>query len=929
MVYWFLSSFVSASLQTLIEKLADLGIRGYDSISGANDKLEKLERTLQTVHSLIHDSESNQRNNTAWRAIVRDLEQLSYEADDLIDEVSIQISNLDGGSSYYKEKVFNLLLSLYKSTSAPNMTYIQLKFDRLLREMDSLCLRELVQQKQLSITESDQLMHSSLSDKSSPVFGMDHDINEAFKLLIPVEDFHKGSDVSVVAIVGMVGVGKTTLAQIVYNDDDNKAKDSFELKMWVSVTGDFDLVRVTRDIVEAAGEVVELRNIDRLQIELKSLIEGKKFLLVLDDLWNEKPNEWDLLLKPLRYGAQGSQIIVTTRSRVVSSMVSTSGTVNLKCLSDQDCWSLLEHEVLGDIGDKLVPKMEEIAKKCKGLPLAAKSIGRLLHSRFDEDQWNAILGSNIWDLDEVKNVIFPALRPSYHHLPSHLNHCFAFLSMFPPGYELEKEKIVQMWMGEGYIRHDGRRKIQEIGCNYFDQLLQVSFLQQEGDKYKMHDAVLELARSISGGTFFRMEERDDLQTSRLNRHTRHSSLICDNIEMKASVTLYKCKGLRTFLLPRKYGNSIKEAPSALFKTFGRLRVLDLSFTQIEDLDDSIGNLKHLRFLDLSKTLLKWLPDTTQELSSLQTLRLKNCSKLVGLLNNIEKLTNLQHLELERNDRLHFMPSGIGRLTGLQTLTDFIVSVENGRINELKYLNNIKGSLCIKQVEKVNNSKEAEEAQLVNKKHLKRLELQWISLTTASEGEDILNNLKPHESLEELVLRKYAGTSFPGWVSSTSLSKLTSICLRDCQNCVLLPSFGEFPKLKSLVIIGMPKLLNLDAAFCTSGRGTVFPLLEILEFRQMPMLTSWSELVNINMECLRELTIAECPQLTELPSFCQGGSLLKLEFATCPLICSMPNGGLSGSVECLIIIDCPKLKEQCEEGSEGWILVKDIPNRVII
>ncbi|PIA60071.1 hypothetical protein AQUCO_00400743v1 [Aquilegia coerulea] len=880
MVYWFLSSFVSASLQVLIEKLANLGISVYESVSNVEDKLKKLERTLFKVQALIQYAEDKQISQLAWQVWLRDLEQVAYDADDLIDEVVIKVSKLESENHNYKEQT------------------------------------------------------SSLVDEVH-VFGRESDKGELIRILLAPEESCIGKDVPVVTIVGMVGIGKTTLAQIVYNYSYHKIEGSFQLKMWVSVTKAFNVARVTKSIIEAAtGKTHDALDLDPLQVQLRQILQGKKFLLVLDDVWTENRKEWDLLLKPLRHGLQGSKIIVTTRSQVVSSMVTTTGSYRLKCLSDQDCWSLLRHEALGNINLNVCPKLEaigiEIAKICRGLPLAAKCLGRsLLHSKIDEDDWILLQKCKIWDLPEVKNEMLPALRLSYHHLPSHLKQCFAYCSVFYPSHEFEKEKLVQMWIGEGFIQPEVGKRMEDTGSYYFDQLLWASFFQREGEKYKMHDAVLHMARLISGDKFYKMEEDSDLHTSRLSKSTRHSSILCEYIDTVDFKAFYKCKGLHTFLVSCKYGTSFKEVPPALFQKLGLLRVLDLSQSQIEELSESISNLKHLRFLDLSKTLLTSLPETTHELCSLQTLRLKSCSRLLCLPKGTEMLTSLKHLELERSSQLTSMPAGIGKLTGLQTLSEFITGCKSGQIAELKDMNNIRGSLCIKQLEMVNSPEEAEEAKLVNKIYLERLDLQWRSTVDIRHEEHVLNNLKPHETLKELTLRKYGGETFPSWVSNPSFSKLTNICLYDCKNCILLPYLGILPKLKCLRIAEMHKLTAVDSIFSSNGVNMGFPLLETLEIRDMPKLMSWSGLRENDMQCLIELTIVECPEMAVLPSLHYFTSLEKLEIENCPKIPSVTNERLSSSIQSLIITNCPKLKETCgAEGCADWEKIHHIPNKTI-
>ncbi|KAL5720446.1 hypothetical protein ACHQM5_013114 [Ranunculus cassubicifolius] len=439
----------------------------------------------------------------------------------------------------------------------------------------------------------------------------------------------------------------------------------------------------------------------------------------------------------------------------------------------------------------------------------------------------------------------------------------------------------------------------------------------------MQGAVHDLAQSVFGEKFSRMEEADD---SYVTVSTRHLSIVCEKFPAKTFEATYKCKSLRTFLVFGERGTIITEVPYSLFLSLGRLRVLDLSSTQIEELTKNVGNLKHLRFLDLSNTLLKWLPETIQDLGALQTLRLVNCSELLSLPKGTCKLKGLRHLELDGNNQLTSMPNGIGRLTDLHTISEFIVGSEDGQMKELKDMNNIRGTLRIKQLEKVRKPQEALEANLANKMYLEELDLQWTSVADARNDEYVLDKLmtSPHENLKKLTLGRYGGRMFPTWVSCPQFSKLTSIFFNECKNCGLLPPLGQLPKLKSLKIIGMHELTKVDRTFLGVGDITGFPSLETLELRDLPKLEGWVGVGDRDMASLREFTISECPEMVILPSLHYLQSLQKLEFESCIQLSSFAEQRLASSIKSLVIIDCPMLEERCKRNGSDWTMIEHIP-----
>ncbi|PPS16216.1 hypothetical protein GOBAR_AA04364 [Gossypium barbadense] len=231
------------------------------------------------------------------------------------------------------------------------------------------------------------------------------------------------NQIDVIPIVGMGGLGKTTFAQLIYNDP--RVDKLFDRKAWVCVSEEFDAFKVTKTILEeikCSNDGSE--NLNQLQRKLKKQLSGKKYLIILDDVWNKNYFHWKELASPCTSGAKNSKIIVTTRDENVAAIMRNVPTYHLDVLSDDDCWKLFSKHAFDGSSPAKHPDLmaigEAIVKRCGSLPLAAKALGGLLRCKPDADEWNKILHSNFWDIPNDATNILPALTLSYRYLPSHL-----------------------------------------------------------------------------------------------------------------------------------------------------------------------------------------------------------------------------------------------------------------------------------------------------------------------------------------------------------------------------------------------------------------------------------------------------------------------------------------------------------------------------
>ncbi|EEF49581.1 putative disease resistance protein RGA3 [Ricinus communis] len=863
-------AFLSAAFQIALGHLASPILREFGCRFGIDKDLRKLTRNLSKIQAVLNDAEAKQITDYSVKLWLNELKEVAYDADDVLDEVSTQAFRYN-----QQKKVTNLFSDfMFKYELAPKIKEINERLDEIAKQRNDLDLKEGTRVTLTETRDRDRLQTSSLIDESR-VFGRTDDQKKLVELLVSDENSGNDAGVGVVPIIGMGGLGKTTLAQLVYNDP--LVAEKFELKTWICVSDEFNVLRVTKSILESIERgPCNLVSLDILQTNLRDKLRGKKFLVVLDDVWNEKQRDWEVLRLPFRVGTMGSKIIVTTRNEKVASIMGTFRPHHLDFLSDDDCWLLFKQRAFVD-GDEtahpnLVPIGKEIVKKCRGLPLAAKTLGGLLHAKTEVSEWGMILQSHLWELEEEKNEILPALRLSYNQLPAHLKQCFVFCSIFPKDHEFDKEDLVLLWMAEGFVHPKGRRRLEDVASDYFDDLLLRSFFQQSKtnlSNFVMHDLIHDLAESVAGEICFRLEG-EKLQD--IPENVRHTSVSVDKCKSVIYEALHMKKGLRTMLLlcsetSREVSNV--KVLHDLISSLKCLRSLDMSHIAIKDLPGSVGDLMHMRYLNLSYTEIKELPDSICNLCNLQTLILVGCNKFLTLPKCTKDLVNLRHLNLTGCWHLKSMPPSFGKLTSLQRLHRFVVGkgVECG-LNELKNMNELRDTLCIDRVEDVLNIEDAKEVSLKSKQYIHKLVLRWSRSQYSQDAidEELLEYLEPHTNLRELMVDVYPGTRFPKWMGNSLLSHLESIEFIHCNHCKTLPPLGQLPFLKSLTISMMQELESIGREFYGEGKIKGFPSLKILKLEDMIRLKKWQEIDQGEFPVLQQLALLNCPNVINLPRF---------------------------------------------------------------
>ncbi|KAL5822736.1 hypothetical protein ACOSQ3_020653 [Xanthoceras sorbifolium] len=420
-------------------------------VTGVRKEVEKLTSNFRAIQAVLADAEQRKVKETAVGVWLDKLKDASYDMDDVLDEwntaiLKLQIEGVENAQIPKKKVCFVFSSPCFCFRQVALRRDIGLKIKEINGNLDSIAIEKDKYSLMIRSSEESQRLKTTSFIEVSEICGRDDEKNNLVSKLLN-ESNEKRTSVPVISIVGMGGIGKTTLAQLAYNDIEIMSK--FDKRIWVCVSDPFDEVRIARAIIEG------LRGQHTHLVEFQSLLEcicetivNKKFLLILDDVWTEDFDKWRPLYSSLNNGLhRESKILVTTRKEKVARMMKSIDVIPIGCLSVDKSWSLFkqlsfcdrpsdECETLEDLG-------REIVGKCKGLPLAIKSVGSLLRFKRTRDQWQTILDSEIWKLEEMKGL-FPPLLLSYNDLPSMVKRCFSYCAIFPKDYKMKKNELVRL-----------------------------------------------------------------------------------------------------------------------------------------------------------------------------------------------------------------------------------------------------------------------------------------------------------------------------------------------------------------------------------------------------------------------------------------------------------------------------------------------------
>ncbi|KAJ3681597.1 hypothetical protein LUZ60_014170 [Juncus effusus] len=867
-------------------------------VSFAASDIETLGETFRSIQLVLSDAGRKRIHDEHVNKWLMDLKNLMYDADDVLDECRVKAEKqkmLSSTSSRFSPRpYFHKVAWGYQIKRR-----IQIINARLSEISTQRSNFGLVSEFRPSPPPQFSRKTSSLADPDMVGSGIDEDAGNLVELLI-ADGHHEKPRVH--AIVGIGGIGKTTLARRIFNDDRITAH--FHVKLWVSVTQNFKDIDLLRSIAirlldhyplyrENMWDVKCDSSRDYVEMVINGVLVGgrRKVFLVLDDMWSE--GVWhDLLRSLLQSCAAGSQVVITTRNMGVAEKVGSVDIHNAQLMSIEDGWALLRKKVSfnGKEDDVDLEGVEdiglEIVKECAGLPLAIKAIGGVLCNKPKRrSEWEAVRRNSNWSVRGLPEGVHAALYLSYEDLPPHLKECFLYICLFPLAPYFSKQNLIHYWIAEGFIKSRGGQTLEEFGAECYFELLERGLIQPDPLSYDrstcvVHDLLQSLAQFLAREeSLVQMQRKnwitadtsEGLVNSISTKPRRLSTRISEG-EMKVMLDFTQ-KGtyLRTLLLRSSKMND--EDLQYLVNTATRLRVLDLRWSNINKLPEFMGFLIHLRLLVLTDTTVTEIPESIGELVSLQYLWIQGCKKLFKLPKGIFKLQKLRCLDLH-NTKIEGIPYGISQLQNLNVLQGFVISNNNGRgsdgggggsssqrnsLGNWSTLNDLRELTSLKRLTIHNLERALKEATIGEFILRDMLQLEFLELQITPKEPYVKNCgyrdeeiekiqeifevvLLPPSSVEILTIDGFFGRYFPSWFISNpnnqSVPQLRRLELRNCYLLKQLPSLGTLPNLDYLEVHHAPKVKTIGNEFLGQSSSNAFPKLTTLIFSQMYKWEEW-------------------------------------------------------------------------------------------
>ncbi|KAB2633229.1 disease resistance protein RPM1-like [Pyrus ussuriensis x Pyrus communis] len=791
---------MESAASLLIEKIAAILENEASSIAAVRDEVDELKLELISMKSFLIDAERKKPQTKGEKTWVTSVIDLTCDAEIVIDEFLYHI--------YDKQSATPFAKLLHRTIYFPkNLWYrhrIAKKLQKITKKIKTIPERnERYGVSTIEGTSSDGVPRWVKNKAESSLYIMEDE-------LIGIEDkkqklmgllMNGGENEMVVSVVGMGGLGKTTLVANTFNNEN--VKRHFDCHAWITVSQTFVIEDLFKNLIKQFHQGKKEEVTEHLDsMSYKELLE-----MLSTNLKSKR-----YLVKDIAY----YHFEVERRP------------FEIEPLENNEAWELFSKKAFSSYNNK------SYVEKCKGLPLAVVTLGALMSSKGSPPEWNTVYKSLNWQLtnDPMLEPMSSILLLSFNNLPNRLKPCFLYCALFPEDYLIKRKRLIRLWIAEGFVEPIDGVTPEEVAEGYLVELIVRSMLQVEKNEAgrlracKMHDLVRELALSTS--------KKKKFGAAYVGREINLISADCQFKQLKERLIL------------------AQKLPSG----FKLLRVLDMQDAPIDTFPGELVYLFNLRYLSLKGTLIKELPESIGRLRNLQTLNICD-SKIKALPKAISKLVNLRHL-------LTYYYTGDGDWEAFRYANGTKAASDLSKLQKLQVLNSvelegkiIKGIRNMTQLTSlgITNVKASDEMDLCDS--LQKLELLHTLLLRASDEEEFLRVNALHSPPPDLQNVLLAGKleRVPLWLGS--LQNLTRMHLRWSRlEEDVLPHIQALPNLERLALINA----YVGEKLCFS-RG--FIKLKHLALGYFPLLNGIVIEKGV-MPNLRGLDIGCCLELQALP-----------------------------------------------------------------
>ncbi|XP_021600837.1 disease resistance protein RPM1 isoform X3 [Manihot esculenta] len=779
---------------------------------GIKDELEEISKELVSMRSFLQDAERNKvmsKGEETWVAEVRDT---AHQIEDLIDEYMYYM---------YRKQYSTVAHRIFLT---PKSLLEKRRIASKLQQINKNIIGMDERRKRFGndhVEGSNAHCDLTLYPRDSAVFMKEDDVvgfvDESRLLKTWLIDGEK--HLTLISVVGMGGSGKTTLVAKTCNNET--AKSYFDCYAWVTVSQTYARDDLLRKLIKECHESGKARVPNDLGTkDFKDLVEyligylkHKKYLVILDDVWDI--SLWENIKASLPNNEFGSRIIFTTRNEDVGSFSSNvrSHMLTIKPLKNEEAWDLFCKKAFFSNPDKscpeeLKPLALELVGKCDGLPLAIVALGGVMSSKKSTSEWSSVWDNLNWQLNSNPRleIVKSILLLSFNYLPSPLKYCFLYCCLFPEDYKIRRQRLIRLWIAEGFIQNVDRTTPNEVAESYFMELTLRSMLQVGSRNAcgrpracQMHDLLREIGISMLEREKFGVVYDGKIKIKECQLHqARRLSIQTTNGDLQSYGNMRRLRSLLVFV------DSSVSFSSTSLPNLKLMRSLDLENVAINILPEGLGTLLNLRYLNLRGTQVQKLPKSIGKLRNLESLDITN-TKVKELPSEVAELQNLYHLIMwskgianNLGDFLYLnglqVPFKISKLKKLQVL--YYIEAKGDIIRQL-------GSMTQLRRMGISNLREADEhdlcSSILNLKLIRTLRLyvnneaEFLRMDALETPPPQLQKLGLHGKLERV----------PHWFCSlqnlTSLGLLGSSLEEDqLPHVAALPNLGRVTLINSFV-----------------------------------------------------------------------------------------------------------------------------------